>query len=706
MVLNQDFKLIKSPPSLFWIVVFLISFTGMFYLGIVPNAIENMSKPIVYPEQFNLFDRAYHVLSLRWYLVLVGFNVVMSLIAIFYIAINLAKLKQKADSEMIGSKFTWSFLKIIPVLVLVPVLSFYFFSFGSIQDNVENAEIQFENFNLKVAGEVDELYKNTQDFTNKYYQNQTNNIGEFIGFITKEGQRPFFAEALVQKKWACSIKIFDLKMKPISAAKSDIQCGKDGYSYTGENFSIIANYESDITISSLTNRMKRFRKAAKEAKVSVNSNIIQTRFIIDFSSTVLLTVLSALLIVFKMIDNLMRPLNNLSLATREISKGNYDVLVQKQTDDGDVSGLIEHFNEMSKRIKSSREGLDTHNLYLETILKYSYGVIGLDKDRKIQFINPIIEKMLEIKNKDSYIGLECKEILDDQPYLQTLFELTEYKFRQKLNEWTEDIELSLPKKAVLLSCQGAILKADKGVLGYVIVINDISELHRAQKSAAWGEVAVRMAHEIKNPLTPILLSAQRLRNRFLDSLQNKDLEVVDKTTRTIIDQVKSLDDMVSSFAEYANTPKIEKRYNDLNKIITKSVSLYDVISDATINLNLSTDIPKILLDIGSIDRVIINLIKNSCEAIEPDQHIEINISTEHLSKINIVRLCVQDDGVGFDKEIIEKVFEPYVSTKTEGTGLGMAIVQSILDEHGATISAKNVKPHGALITIEFNCDMV
>ena len=132
MVLNQDFKLIKSPPSWFWIVVFLISFTGMFYLGIVPNAIENMSKPIVYPEQFNLFDRAYYVLSLRWYLVLVGFNVVMSLIAIFYIAINLAKLKQKADSEMIGYKFTWSFLKIIPVLVLVPVLSFYFFSFGSI----------------------------------------------------------------------------------------------------------------------------------------------------------------------------------------------------------------------------------------------------------------------------------------------------------------------------------------------------------------------------------------------------------------------------------------------------------------------------------------------------------------------------------------------------------------------------------------------
>jgi hypothetical protein len=704
MVLNQDFKLIKSPPIWFWIVVFLISFTGMFYLGIVPNAIENMSKPIAYPEQFNLFDRAYHVLSLRWYLVLVGFNVVMSLIAIFYIAINLAKLKQRADSEMIGYKFTWSFLKIIPVLVLVPMLSFYFFSFGSIQDNVENAEIQFENFNLTIAAEVDELYKNTQDFTNQYYENQTKNIGEFIGFVTNEGQRPFFADALVIKKWACSIKIFDLKMKPKSTAKSDIKCGKDGYSYTGENFSIITNFESDIVVSSLTNRMKRLKNA--EIKLSVNSNIINTRFIIDFSSTVLLTVLSALLVVFKMIDDLMRPLNNLSLATREISKGNYDVLVHKQTDDGDVSGLIEHFNEMSKRIKSSREGLDTHNLYLETILKYSYGVIGLDKDRKIQFINPIIEKMLEIKNKDSYIGLECKEILDDQPYLQTLFELTEYKFRQKLNEWTEDIELSLPKKAVLLSCQGAILKADKGVLGYVIVINDISELHRAQKSAAWGEVAVRMAHEIKNPLTPILLSAQRLRNRFLDSLQNKDLEVVDKTTSTIIDQVKSLDDMVSSFAEYANTPKIEKRYNDLNKIITKSVSLYDVISDATINLNLSTDIPKILLDIGSIDRVIINLIKNSCEAIKLDQHSEINISTEYLSKINIVRLCVQDDGVGFDKEIIEKVFEPYVSTKTEGTGLGMAIVQSILDEHGATISAKNVKPHGALITIEFNCDMV
>ena len=703
MVLNQDFQLIKSPPSWFWVFVFLVSFIGMFYLGIVPDAIENMSKPIIFPSQANLFDKMYLVISMRWYLVLVGFNVVMSLAAIFFIAINLKKLKQKADSDVIGSKFTWSFLKIIPVLVLVPVLSFYFFSFGSIQDNVEQAETQFENFNIKVAGEVDELYKNSQDFTEKYYENQTKNIGEFFSFVTVTEQRPFWAQKLVANKWACTIKIFDSKMNLTATAKADIQCGKDGHSYTGDDFSIITHYESDITISSLTNRMKRFRKAAKEATMDLNSTIIKTRFMIDFSSTVLLTVLSALLVVFKMIEDLMRPLHNLSLATREISKGNYDVLVKIKKESGDVSGLIKHFNEMSKTIKSSREGLDTHNLYLETILKYSYGVIGLDKDRKIQFINPIIEKMLEINNKDSYIGLECKAILNNHPYLQSLFALTDYKFRQKLNEWGEEIELLLPKKSVLLSCQGAVLNADWGVLGYVIVINDISALHRAQRSAAWGEVAVRMAHEIKNPLTPILLSAQRLRNRFLDSLKDKDLQVIDKTTNTIIEQVKSMDAMVSSFADYANAPELDTQLSNLNEVIERSVSLYDVVSDASIVLNLSKEIPNILLDASSVDRVIINLIKNSCESIEAGKHIEINITTEYLKSDNKVRLSVQDDGVGFDENVIEKVFEPYITTKEEGTGLGMAIVQNIIEEHGASITAKNVAPNGALVVIEFNC---
>ena len=153
----------------------------------------------------------------------------------------------------------------------------------------------------------------------------------------------------------------------------------------------------DMSISNLTTKMMRFRDAAKAAEFSLNTSIIKTRFMIDFSSTILLAVLSALLIVLRMIDQLMRPMHNLSIATREISSGNYDVQIEQDPKNKDMHDLIGHFNEMSNRIKMSREGLDTHNLYLETILKYSFGVIALNKDKKIQLINPVIGKILQIK---------------------------------------------------------------------------------------------------------------------------------------------------------------------------------------------------------------------------------------------------------------------------------------------------------------------
>ena len=156
--------------------------------------------------------------------------------------------------------------------------------------------------------------------------------------------------------------------------------------------------------------MTRFRDAAKEAELELNSSIIKTRFMIDFSSTILLAVLSALLVVLRMIDHLMRPMHNLSIATREISSGNYDVQIEQDPKSKDMHDLVEHFNEMSKRIKLSREGLDTHNLYLETILKYSYGVIALNEDKTIQLINPVIGKMLQIGDETVFLGQSYKNI--------------------------------------------------------------------------------------------------------------------------------------------------------------------------------------------------------------------------------------------------------------------------------------------------------
>jgi len=683
MLLDQAFSLKESPRALFWIMIFLISFFAMFYLGLNPRLID------------------------EWYLVLIGFNVVMSLIAIYYIILSMKKLKQNTDEGVIGSKFTWSFIKIVPVLVLVPVLSFYLFSFESIRDNLQRAEKSIDQFNLKVASEVDELYQNTNNIAIKYYEDRTRNIGKLVNYFdaprASNEKMQIVLNLLVQDDWACELKLYDALSNLVAQSKRDTLCLAD-YAYTAstDEFTLNAHYSSDMSITNLTSKMMRFRDAAKEAELTLNSSIIKTRFMIDFSSTILLAVLSALLVVLRMIDHLMRPMHNLSIATREISSGNYDVQIQQDPRSKDMHDLIGHFNEMTKRIKLSREGLDTHNLYLETILKYTYGVIALNRDKTIQLINPVIGKILQISGEDSFVGQSYESITNKYKYLKPLFSLIEEKINQELDEWDGEIELMLKDRLRLIYCQGATLDIENRNLGYVIIINDISNLHRAQKKAAWGEVAVRMAHEIKNPLTPILLSAQRLRNLFLDKLDSKDSSVIDKTTKTIIDQVESMDSMVSAFANYANTPEIQKVSTSLNTLINRAASLYDNQSGVRIDLDLSGDLPKLQLDKDSISRVLINLIKNSIESKKKKSELNIVIKSQILKDENIVRMTIVDNGVGFPVDILDQVFEPYVTTKSKGGGLGLAIVQNIIEQHDGQIYASNVEPHGARVTIEFS----
>jgi nitrogen fixation/metabolism regulation signal transduction histidine kinase len=682
MLLDQAFSLKESPRALFWIAIILISFLGMFYLGLNQSLID------------------------EWYLVLIGFNVVMSLIAIYYIILSMKKLKENTNEGVIGSKFTWSFIKIVPVLVLVPVLSFYLFSFESIRDNLKKAEGQFEEFNLKVGGEVDELYYNTNNIAIKYYEDRTRNIGKLVNYFdaprASTEKMQIVLNLLVQDAWACELKLYDALMNLVAQSKSELVCSADGFTASTDEFTLIAHYSSDISIVSLTSRMTRFRDAAKEAELTLNSSIIKTRFMIDFSSTILLAVLSALLVVLRMIDQLMRPMHNLSIATREISSGNYDVQIQQDPKSKDMHDLVEHFNEMSKRIKLSREGLDTHNLYLETILKYTYGVIALNQDKTIQLINPVIGKMLQIGDESAFLGQSYDSIIENYENLKPLFSFIDEKINQELEEWGGEIELMLKDRHRLIYCQGATLDAENRNLGYVIIINDISKLHRAQKKAAWGEVAVRMAHEIKNPLTPILLSAQRLRNLFLDKLDSKDSAIINKTTKTIIDQVASMDSMVSAFSDYANTPEIKKVSASLNALVNKAASLYDTQAGVRIDLDLSGDLPKLQLDKDAISRALINLIKNSIESKKKKTRLNIVIKSRIVKDEGIIRLTIIDNGEGFPTNILDQVFEPYVTTKPKGGGLGLAIVQNIVEQHDGQIYASNVEPHGARVTIEFS----
>ena len=683
MSIDRTFSMKKSPPAVFWVAAFLVSFLAMFYLGLNSELID------------------------KWYLYLVIYNVGMSLVASYFIIISIRRLRRDMQKDVIGSKFTWSFVRIIPVLVLLPVLSFYLFSFESIRDNLQRAGSQFDVFNMTVRGEVDELYNNTAIVSSQYYKDRANNVALLVNYYnvprSSNEKMQKVLEQLIVDDWACELILYDAKMNLIATRKNaEIDCRKDSFTAATDEFTLIARFSLDYNIDSLTKRMTRFRNSAREAELTLNDSIIKTRFMIDFSSTVLLTVLCALLVVLRMIDQLMRPMHNLSLATREITTGNYDVKIEHDPKNKDLHDLIVHFNEMSRQIKLSREGLDTHNLYLETILKYSYGVIALNHDKTIQLINPVIGRMLKIDKVESYVGLSYDSITENHKNLEPLFSYMDKNIKQDKNEWSREVEIMLSDRHRLLYCQGAILNVEDKSLGYVIMVSDITKLNRAQKKAAWGQVAVRMAHEIKNPLTPILLSAQRLRNLFLNKLDSNDSKVIDKTTKTIIDQVKSMDSMVSAFANYADAPELQRKTFSLNALVNKAVSLYDEQDGVRIDLDLSGDLPKLQLDKDSISRILINLIKNSAESRQDKGELNILIQSRYIPSENIVRLIVTDNGNGFSENLIDKVFEPYITTKPKGGGLGLAIVQNIVEQHDGQIFASNIKPHGARITIEFS----
>ncbi|MBC8493687.1 MAG: two-component sensor histidine kinase [Candidatus Thioglobus sp.] len=716
MTYRQPKHFVKTPPAWFWASIFLCSISGTFYLGLHPELIG------------------------QWWSYLVGFNVAFSLIAAYYIYMDVNRLKRDIGHDIAGSKFTWTFIKIVPILVIVPVLSFYMFSFQTIQDNVADSEKTFDMFSKNFIQQVDGLYEGVQAVRNERYTQQTERLLTLItsfGDFKKDAENyqssmQIFLEGLIDKGWACQITLLDetgvviaktaevsnclaVEDQPLPGTQprtinedssTNVIQVKMSTRYLTRSadkhfFVVDAVYAADPGLLGFLSQVEAFTQRTKNIEFDLNTSITQKRFMIDFSSTVLLAVLSALMLVFRMIEKLMKPLNTLSLATREIAEGNYDVRIEQTKDSEDVKLLIDQFNIMSSQIKTSKEGLDTHNLYLETVLKYSYGVIALDQHKKIRLINPVIGKIFGINNEQSFVGGDCAQIAKQYTQLSPLFSLTSENFKTHKNEWSAELELSLVDRHLLLSCQGSVLESHGKTLGYVIIIKDISKLHRAQKKAAWGEVAVRMAHEIKNPLTPILLSAQRLRNRFMDSLQDRDLEVIDKTTSTIIDQVKSMDLMVSAFADYANTPQIERKLTNLNTIINQSIALYDEQDGLMIGFDLSSDVPDMLLDSSSLSRVLINLVKNSAESAS-DRAITVSIVTQYIPGEQLVRLSIEDDGEGFNEEVLDKVFEPYVTTKVKGSGLGMAIVQNIIEQHDARIYASNVEPHGAKITIEFD----
>lgn len=415
------------------------------------------------------------------------------------------------------------------------------------------------------------------------------------------------------------------------------------------------------------------------------------------------------------------PIRALAEGANEIARGNLGHQVNVIAED-ELDLLVNAFNEMSGKLEENSAEIKERRRYIETILQsLSTGVISFDNENRVTTINRAAIGMLELEDQD-FAGVELKKLVNQENTLVLERLISRAKRIGQASEQTafvrehadgsRETDEGLP---VALAASGL---PNEG--GAVLVIEDLSELIAAQRASAWREVARRMAHEIKNPLTPIQLSAERIAKRFAETNGGKQLDlvaskekvelkpkdtassVIKDGTDTILREVSSLKSMVDEFSRFARLPNAKLEMGDVNEVISQAVSLYEGReSDAKISVKLGVAIPDVLIDEEQLKRVCVNLIDNAIEAFDSDQKgKEIEIKSYSDPARDLIGIEVSDNGNGIHPSDFRRLFQPYFSTKGRGTGLGLAIVHRIISEHGGKIRAGNNSSSGAKFVIE------
>jgi nitrogen fixation/metabolism regulation signal transduction histidine kinase len=430
---------------------------------------------------------------------------------------------------------------------------------------------------------------------------------------------------------------------------------------------------------------------------------LKLSFTLVLSLVLLLSIFGAVWVAFFSVRRLVAPVRDLVEGTRAVAAGDYSKVLPVTSQD-ELGFLVRSFNDMTWRIqlaqneaRQSQELADTQRAYLEVVLeRLSSGVLTLDENLLLHTTNSAAEQILQVQ-VNALRGKALWDLCEINPELQPLCDTIQNHLNCDQEAWQEQLILFGSCGRKILMCRGKRLDAsvDNAESGHVIVFDDITALIQAQRHSAWGEVARRLAHEIKNPLTPIQLSAERLRHKYLPSFPDKEAEVLDRMTHTIIQQVESLKEMVNSFNAYARPPQLKLQPLSLNTLVQEVLDLYGH-QDQRIELNLATALPVLDADAGQLRQVIHNLVKN---ALETGEDVNVTVSTQYCQSptVNYVELKVEDTGPGIDAELLDQVFEPYVTSKPKGSGLGLAIVKKIVEEHGGMVTLEN-RP-GACINI-------
>lgn len=705
----------KAPIKnilIFILIIVLIS--SLYFLG---EAVKGA-------EQFN-----------RIYLWLFGASIIALIILAIIIIQRLVWLFLKRKSKEPGIKLTTRMVSTFIALSLPPVLVVYIFSTQFLNNYIDSW------FDTNTSGALDNSLKLGEIFLSvqtKQALTQTKNIAQKLSGID-DPRQAIYLERYLDESSAFNLTLisdseilatasnsFDLKTDlPPQTAYREVINGNNFARIESEGgqlkIRILVRINNELKISSSNRFLQGFfsieeqyshlANSIENAKIGYNQQKYQREqlkrsFNIILALVLLLSMLMALIWAFSAARKLVAPVRLLSIATKAIAEGNYSQKIPITSKD-EIGFLVKSFNSMSTQLASSsalahRAQIEaiSQKWYLESVLSHlSSGVISVNSELRILMSNAAASKILNLDGKD-IINQNIEYLAIKNIGLTPFVELIIKKLNDHNEEWQQETLISENESRKILVVRGSrIPENEQEEGGLVVVFDDQTIINQAQRDAAWSEVARRLAHEVKNPLTPIQLSAERLRLRFLNKLPEEDKDIMDRATQTIVSQVDNLKTLVNAFSDYAKAPELKREAGGLNKLIYESIDLY-FIANAGINfqLDLLEPEPIMFIDRVRFSQLLTNLIKNSQESVQ-DKELNIRIQTLLSETIdNALILKFIDNGHGFNDKILEHLFEPYETTKATGSGLGLAIVKKIVEEHGGNIKAYNQET-GAVIEI-------
>ena len=662
-------------------------------------------------------------------IVILNINLLLILLLLFLVSRTLVKVYIEQKRGIWGARLKTKLTITLVLISIIPSFTLYILSGGffqlsmdkwfgqKIEDTLDDA-LEFSRFYYEdlfqrhermgaiIADEIKRkrLLDDSKGLANYVQKNTSSRIPEYLSIYSPSGQLLQSSRKLtpeVEKKFTnlAHSPPKDKKIRVIEPLKKGelILSGLQITNETGE-FKAMLLIGEEIEIAG-TKSMKEIAIASRELQKSRPfKKILKWSFYIPLTLVTLMTVFFSVWVGIKMATEIVNPIEKVREGVSTIAKGSFDLINLEDKGQDEIGTLVMAFNTMAKDLKIAKDEIEERRRYMEIVLdNVATGIISTDKIGTIKFLNKAARNILGIE-KEPWTGSSLKDILGDDFKKHMKFFLKEAREADH-GSVTREMRLNLKNDVTYIRASLTTLKDQASKTeGFVIAFDDITHIVRAERLATWREIAKKLTHEIKNPLTPIMLSAERIRRRLLPNVHDQEREVLDSTTSVIIQSVDDIKGIVNELTKLTHISQT-KTMEDLNSIVDETVLLYKHLYQNISLMFEKNAVPPFLVDRDGLKRAIINLITNSVKAIEDQQGV-ISITTQYDSVKGIGIIEVSDTGKGIPDEEKSKIFDPYFTKDTNGMGLGLAIVHSIILEHHGRIHVEDNDPRGTKFIIE------